>query len=688
MNRTYLALAHPTYAIVYNDIIPAELKGSFEKLISDARIQIQAILALTEPRSVENTIVALDDALEPLSFAYGVVSHLEATSASPELRAAYSEIQPQVTAFFAEIPMNNEIWGAVQACGDRYLRGHGQTLSSTTKRLIERRELAFIREGALLAPEAKRRFQEVQVALSDITTTFSRNVLDATNAWEFYTEDEDALRGLPQFALEMAKNSALEHGKKSGFRLSLQAPSLVPALTYLENRALRQEIWLASAQIARDGKHANGALIAEIVKLRREKAALLGYKSFPHYVLEDRMAQTPDRVVTFIEDLAKQVRPFAEQDNRELTTFAKQHGFTDSELQGWDVAYYAERMRKSQYEIDSEVIRAYFPLDHVLKQLFELAHDLFGISITADGTLTTWDPAVRSYAIRNVGESAVLSYMLLDPFPRSTKRSGAWMNGLHTGERGANRKHDPHLGYIGMNVTPALNGRPSLLTHDDVETLFHEFGHLLHHALSSVPYKALAGTNVLWDFVELPSMILENWTWEDSVLQKLSAHYETGAPLPAELRAKMLAAKNYRSGSFFIRQLGFSALDIELHLREDLTTEQAVLDSAREILQRYTSVKLPPEYAMITGFNHLFSDPTGYASGYYSYKWAEVLEADAFSRFAKEGIRNSGVGKEFREKILAQGNGEDPNLLFRSFMGRDPDPEALLVRSGLARYKA
>jgi oligopeptidase A len=443
-------------------------------------------------------------------------------------------------------------------------------------------------------------------------------------------------------------------------------------MTYLDDAGIREQAWLAYNTRATSGEFDNRELTAKILALRKEKAQLLGFRDFSDLVLDDRMAHRGERAQSFIEDLRQKTDKRFREENRELAAFANR------ELQPWDVGYWAEKQRAALYAFDEEALRPYFPLDRVVEGMFQIFGRVLGIRVAREPGVPGWDPEVRCYAIHDGVSDQYLGSFYSDWFPRENKRGGAWMDTLITGNP---ENSEPHLGLICGNLTPPIDGKPALLTHREVETIFHEFGHLLHHLLSRVEVRSLSGTSVAWDFVELPSQIMENWCWERESLDLFARHYETGARIPEDLFQKMKRAKTFRAANAQMRQLGFGFVDLALHREWDGQTD--LVEYSRNILQKFAPAPLPPNYAMITGFTHLFGSPVGYGAGYYSYKWAEVLDADAFTRFRNEGVFNEKVGREYREKILARGDSEDPALLYRDFMGRDPDPEALLERAGL-----
>jgi oligopeptidase A len=445
-------------------------------------------------------------------------------------------------------------------------------------------------------------------------------------------------------------------------------------MTYLDDRSVRETMYRAFATRAASGQYDNRDILLQILALRQEKAKLLGFAQFADLVTIDRMAKTGAAAEKFLTDLKEKTVPFFERENAQLKAFAG-----GIELEPWDVGYYAEKQRVALYDFDEEQLRPYFSLAGAMAGMFELTGKLFGIRVAAREGVPGWDKDVQYFDIFDAASNEHLASFYADMYPRENKRGGAWMDAFLTGMPG----ESAHLGLMCGNLTPPIGDQPALLTHRDVETLFHEFGHLLHHSLTRVPVRDLAGTSVPWDFVELPSQIMENWCWEREALDLFARHFETGEVIPEELFAKMKRARTYRMANGQMRQLSFSLMDLAVHMRYDPAVDGDVVAWSRAILQEFSAVPLPADHATIASFSHLFSSPVGYAAGYYSYKWAEVLDADAFSRFRDEGVFNPETGRAFRECILAKGDSEDPAELYRQFMGRDPDPNALLLRSGL-----
>ncbi|KYF86920.1 oligopeptidase A [Sorangium cellulosum] len=671
------------FEIPFDRIRSEHVEPAVRALLADARARLEALIAAPGPRTYESTLAALEAVTERLDRAMNVVSHLESTSTTPELRAAYNAVQPEVSEFLSGIALNEGVYGALKAFA---ATPEAEALTGPRRRFFKKTLDDFRRSGAELDPPGKKRLSEIDVELATLTLRFSQNVLDATNAFEFVVEDPARLAGLPPSAIEAARQSAQDKGLK-GYRFTLQAPSYIPVLTHLDDASIRERFYRAYNTRATEGDHDNRPLIRRILELRREKAKLLGYATFADLVLEDRMAKTGAEARRFVATLRERTEPVFAREKDELAAFRREiEGPGALPIEPWDVSYYAEKLRRARYDFDDEALRPYFPLDRVVSGLFEIAHRLYGVRIVPWQDAPTWHPSVRAYRLLEA-DGAQSAAFYLDFAPREQKRDGAWMHGLVTGapsDGGRAAGEDArHLEVLAGSFTPPVGGRPALLNHREVETLFHEFGHMMHHASSRVPIRSLAGTNVAWDFVELPSQIMENWCWEREALDLFARHHETGAPVPDDLLQRMRAARTFRAGAVTMRQLGFAEIDLALHV--DWTPERGdVVEFAREVLARYSPVPLPEGYAMIAGFSHLFSSPVGYAAGYYSYKWAEVLDADAFSRFQEEGLFSRKVGDAFRSQILALGDTQDPMDLYKSFRGREPTLDALLQRSGLA----
>jgi oligopeptidase A len=667
------------FRVPFDQIRAEHVEPAVSELLRGARETLAALAAAGGSRTYENTMRALDEFTEPLDRAMAVVRHMESVATYPELRAAFNAIQGEVSAFYTGIPLNAGLWRHIK---DYAATGEALSLNTERRRFLTKTIDTFRRHGADLDAAGKQRLEEIDVELTKITTKFSENVLDSTNAFELLISEEKDLAGLPPSAIASARQSA-ERKKLPGWRFTLHAPDYFAVMTYLDDATVRQRMYEAFAVRATETERNNRPLIARILELRRQKADLLGFATFADLALEDRMAHTGEQALVFLEDLkAKTHRRFAEE-NRELEEFRRSiEGADAPRIEPWDVAYYAEKQRAALYAFDEEALRPYFPVERVVAGLFDLVGKLYGIQVEEQGGVPVWDPQVKYYNVRDEN-GEFLGGFYTDWYPRENKRGGAWMDSLVTGGPGPDGFR-PHLGLICGNLTPPVGDKPALLTHREVETIFHEFGHLLHHLLSRCETRTLAGTSVAWDFVELPSQIMENWCWERAALDLFARHWETGAPIPDELFGSMKRARTFRAANGQMRQLGFGFVDLLLHTRYDPVTDGDAVEFARTRLQEFSPAPLPPYHAMLAAFTHIFASPVGYGAGYYSYKWAEVLEADAFTRFQLEGIFSRETGTAFRREILCRGDSEDPAELYRRFMGRDPDPRALLVRSGLA----
>lgn len=655
-------LLNISFRVPFDQIQASQVESAIDELLADANRRLGETIASAEP------LHALDTMTERLEYAMNVVRHLESVATTPELRAAFNAVQPKVSVFYSSLTLNEDLWNAIK----RYAAtAEGKSLTGAMKRYQTKTIDSFRRHGADLPPAGKARLKEIDVALTEATTKFSENVLDSTNAYELVLTDERKLAGLPPAAVAAARASAESKGK-AGWRFTLHGPSYLALMTYLDDGPIREQVWRAYNLRGAEAPFDNRGLLKKILDLRREKAVLLGFRDFADLVLDDRMAHTGATAQKFLDDLRVLTEPRFKDENAALEKFA------GKALEPWDVGYWAEKQRAALYDFDEEALRPYFSLDNVVKGMFEIFGRIFGIRVEQETGVPAWDAEVKCYAIYDAASGANLGSFYADWYPRENKRGGAWMDSLITGN--PSERH-PHLGLICGNLTPPVDGKPALLTHREAETIFHEFGHLLHHLLSRVEVRSLAGTSVPWDFVELPSQIMENWCWERESLDLFARHWQTGERLPEELFQKMKRAKTFRGANVQMRQLGFGIVDLALHRLWDGQSD--VVKFARGVLVPFVSAPLPEDYAMITGFTHLFSSPVGYGAGYYSYKWAEVLDADAFTRFRKEGVFSAVVGRDFRDKILARGDSEDPAVLYRSFMGRDPDPNALLERNGL-----
>lgn len=688
----------PDFQVRWSTLVPSAVEPDIRHGLEIAREKIAAISSqdLAEA-DFESTFIAFENATHELNQGWGRLNHLDSVSDNPEQREALGKMLPEVTEFYSSLALNEKLWAVIKAVGESDAIN---VLPPVQQRLVEETLADFRNSGADLPKDKKDRIAEIESELSKLTKEYSEHVLDSTNAWELVITDEASLAGLPDSAKAAAAANARSKGHENAWRFTLQFPSMYPVMQHLHDDTIRRQVWEASSQVGATGEYDNTGLVWAILKLRNEKAEILGHAHFADLTILRRMAKTGQGALSFIENLHSRIHPAYLAEYKQLSQYkAAKSQQPVADLEPWEVAYWAEKQRQENYDFDEEVLRPYFPVDGVMAGMFEIASRLFGITIRQletvfvepgsaipagkESAVEVWHPECAFYEIHDSATSAHLGSFYADWHPRESKRGGAWMNSLYTGGPG-----DPHLGLIIGNMTPPVDGNPALLTHREVETIFHEFGHLLHGLLSDVPVKSLSGTNVPWDFVELPSQIMENFCWDRESLDLFARHYETGEVIPEDLFSKMVAAKNYLSASGFMRQLSFAKLDLELHINlpsyegKDLD----VLD--REVLADYLAPLKTQPPSMMRRFNHLFSSPTGYAAGYYSYKWAEVLDADAFTRFQKEGVLNPETGRAFREHILSKGNSIAPDELYRRFMGRDPDQEALLVRAGLAGLAA
>lgn len=685
MSQTHPFLA-PDFEIKWSQLTPDRIEADVAAALEISKQNIEAIKK--NPAAEANfakTFGALEAATEPLDRAWGRVNHLDSVANSDGLRAALNKMLPAVSAFSSAIALDDELWAVLKNFAES---PQAQKLSPIQKRFLEETCADFISAGADLPTEKKERMAKINAELAQLTQKFGENVLDSTNAWELFVSDESRLAGLPQSAKDAAAEDATAKGHEGKWRFTLQFPSMYPVMQHADDESLRREVWEASGKVGHGSQYDNTKLIWDIIRLRNEKAQLLGHQNFPDHILERRMAKNGNAALSFTSDLHQKIKARFLEEAQQLAEYkAQKTGEAVGLLQPWETAYWAEKQRKELYDLDDEELRPYFPVDQVMDGLFALTSQIFGIKIipAEKGAVETWHPEVKFYQLQDSESGEHLGSFYADWHPRESKRGGAWFNYLETGmPPHEGRAREPHLGLICGNMTKPTATKPALLTHSEVETIFHEFGHLLHHLLSDVPLKSLAGVNVPWDFVELPSQIMENFCWDRQSLDLFARHYETGEVIPEELFQKMIAARNFLSASTFMRQLALGKLDLELHSQANHYLDRDLDEVDREILADYKTPLATESPSMARRFSHLFSHPVGYASGYYSYKWAEVLDADAFTRFQKEGLLKPETGRAFRKEILARGNSRPVDESYRAFMGRDPQLTALLERSGLA----
>lgn len=678
-------LLESTDRIPFDRIDAEHIEPGIRRALSDAQAVVDALASDPAPPTWDNTMARLEDATDSLARTIVPAAHLISVAQTPELRAAYNGILPEISAFWSGLALDPALWARI----DGYSRSaEAADLTGIRRRHLDKTLREFRRAGADLPDDSKERLQEINVELSALAQKFSENVLDETAAFELLIDDESRLRGVPEAARKRFRAGA-EEADKDGWLLTLDYPSIQPILKYCDDRALREQIYKAHALRCREGRHDNRALIARILRLRDELAKLLDFDTFSDYQLEERMARTAAAAAAFETDLAERTRQFWERDVRELNAAAEAAGLDT--LRPWDVSYLIERARRARYDIDEEELRPYFPLDRVQDGLFEIVERVFGFRVREQPNDAVWHPDVRYYELLDERDTTVGGFYT-DWFPRKEKRPGAWMTTFVTGGPRTNG-FDPHQGAICGNFTPPQDGKPALLTHDEVQTLFHEFGHLLHQCTSRVEIPSRAGVHVAWDWVELPSQLMENWTWERGALDLFAHHHETGDSLPDQLFKKMIEAKRFMGGWTQMRQVSYGVVDLDLHTNGapdrlqdseggeevDLREGQRILERARSRFRGFAPSSEFADLHNLTSFSHLFAG--GYAAGYYSYLWSEVLDADVFTRFVADGVLNGKTGRAYVESILSRGDSADPEELFREFMGRDPDPTALLERN-------
>lgn len=681
--------------VQWSKLTPARARVEIREAIEQAKAAVEAICRVTEP-TYENSFAALEESGAAVMRGWHRLQHLSSVMDSPELREVINELMPEVVIYSSSVTLNPQLYSVLKKAAEMPWVAE---LSEVKQRFIRETLCDFRENGADLTDEQKVRFTELSTKLAQLSQSFGEHVLDSTNAWEYVTADENELAGLPESARENARQDALAKGygteEEPQWRFTLQFTSVQPVLTFAEHESLRSRIWHAMNEKG-TGQYDTTGFIHEILALRAEKAAMLGYARYSDYVTSRRMAGSGATALNFINDLHDRVKPAFLAEQEALRLYAQeQSGVEMPVMKPWDVSYWNEKRRKALYDFDSEELRPYFPMTGVLEGMFSIYSELYGIRITQretaciqegealpEGAVEVWHPEVLFYEVHDEESGEHLGSFYADWYPRDTKRAGAWMDCLSCGLPPMNGKPRlPHLALMCGNMSKPVGGKPALLTHYEVQTVFHEFGHLLHQLLSNVEVESLSGCNVAWDFVELPSQINENWTWESEALNRFARHWQSGEALPAELLKKMLAARNYGEASFFMRQLCFGKIDLELHTHTEKYAGRDIEEVDREILADYRIPLTEQSNSCLRCFSHIFNG--GYESGYYSYKWAEMLEADAFSRFAKEGIFNPQTGRDFRRCILSQGNSRPAAELYRDFMQRDPDPSALLKRSGI-----
>lgn len=664
----------------FSQIQPEHVVPAIEQLIQQCRDTIEQVSQIDTP-TWENFYLPQAITGDKLSRAWSPVGHLNAVKNSPELREAYQACLPMLSEYSTWVGQHQGLYqGYVKLKNSPEFA----TYSLAQKKAIENSLHDFELSGISLPADKQKRYGEISARLSELSSQFSNNVLDATMGWDIVIDDDADLKGLPESALEGAKLSA-QSKEKSGYRFTLEFPSYLPVMTYCENRELRQKMYEAYNTRASDqgpnaGKWDNSAIMAETLELRLELAKLLGFESYAELSLATKMAENPTQVVDFLEGLANRSKEQGKKELAELKAFAKE-SYGVSELQPWDIAFYSEKQKQALYAFNDEELRPYFPEERVLSGLFELVKRIFGMRVEEQKEFDSYHENVRFFNIFDE-TGRLRGSFYLDLYARENKRGGAWMDDCINQKRLADGSLQKPVAYLTCNFNKPIGDKPALFTHDEVTTLFHEFGHGIHHMLTEIDVGDVSGINgVPWDAVELPSQFLENWCWEEDALAFISGHYQTGEPLPKEKLTQLLKAKNFQAAMFVLRQLEFGLFDFRLHMSEP--KENIVLDTLKAVKAQVAVVELPTFVRTPHSFSHIFAG--GYAAGYYSYLWAEVLSADAFARFEEEGIFNREVGQSFLDNILTRGGSEEPMVLFERFRGRKPTLDALLRHKGIAR---
>jgi oligopeptidase A len=661
----------------FNEVKPEHVSPAVDSLLTEGRELVEHLATSTETPTWENFALKLEDHSERLGRTWSQVGHMNAVVNSPELREAYNDNLAKLTDFYSDLSQDERLYAKFKAIqsGPEFAK-----LSSTQQKIINNEVRDFKLGGAELPAEEKARFKTISEELSKLGSKFEEHIMDNTNDFAYYVDNADDLAGIPQDAIEAAATAAKE-ADKTGYKFSLHFPSYMPVLQYADNRALRETLYRAYATRASEFSKPewdNTSLISDILKLKQEEAHMLGFKNYAELSLATKMADTPAQVTAFLDTLAKRAKPYAERDIQELRDYAKKLGIND--MQAWDVAYVSEKLRENKYAFSDQEVKQYFPEDKVLAGLFKVTETIFGVQVRkADAPL--WHKDAAFYEISDSSNKPV-AYFYLDLYARNNKRGGAWMDECITRRKKANNIELP-VAYLTCNFSAPVGNKPALFTHDEVITMFHEFGHGLHHMLTQVDEYSVSGIKgVEWDAVELPSQFMENFCWEWDVLRHMTKHVDTGAQLPRELFDKMVAAKNFQAGMQTLRQIEFSLFDMRLHGDFDPNGKLTALDLIEQIRDEVAVLRPPKWNRFPNSFSHIFAG--GYAAGYYSYKWAEVLSADAYSLFEELGVLSNEAGKRFRNEVLAKGGSRPAMESFVAFRGREPSIDALLRHNGMS----
>lgn len=658
--------------VLFNKIKESDFIPALKTAIDEAKKNIETLKK--KPATFENTIEGLEFSSETLDHVLTVYHNLFSAEASEALQALAPEISTLSSKFSNDVSLDEDLFKKVKEVYDSRSE---LKLSQEQKRLLDKTYKSFARNGALLSEVNKQELRKIDEELAPLSSKFAENVLKATNQFQMLLKTEEEIKGLPDSFLEASKGAAKEKNLE-GYLVTLHAPSMVPFMTFSARRDLRQKLAIANATKCTSGEFDNREVVRKTVELRHKRAKLLGFKSHADYVLEERMAKNPARVIQFLEDLLTASKTAALKDVEEVREFATKDGVKD--LQSWDFAYYSEKLKEQKYGFNEEDLRPYFPLDKAIEGVFLVSSKLYNLEFKENSEIIPYHKDVKVYEVRDKASKDLIGIFYADFFPRETKKSGAWMTDYRIQHVVHGKKKVPQISIV-CNFTKPTQTKPSLLTFDEVQTLFHEFGHSLHGLLSNCQYPSIAGTNVYWDFVELPSQFMENFLYEKEVLDLFASHYQTKETIPSDLVEKLKRSAKFQSGYFCMRQLNFALLDMQWHaseegLKEDIFAFEAKVTERTRVLPRID------QSCVSCSFSHIFAG--GYSAGYYSYKWAEVLDADAFEAFREAGLFNPKVSQSFRENILSRGGSEDPMELYKRFRGREPDPKALLRRDGLA----
>ena len=668
-------LLSPFDTAPFSQIKNEHFKPAFLQSIEDARAEIDAITENTDAPTFENTIESLEFSGQQLDRISSVFFNLNSAETNEEIQKIAQEVSPLLSEFGNDIALNEALFNRVKAIYDQK---DSLNLTVEQNTLLDKKYKSFSRNGANLSEEKKTRLRAIDAKLAKLKLTFGENVLAETNKYQLHLTDEADLDGLPDGEKEAAAQLAISKGKEDGWMITLDYPSYIPFMKYAKNRELRKELSLVFGSKAfHNDKLDNQENVLEIAKLRFERANLLGYKTHANFVLEERMAQTPEKVHSFLNELLAKAKPAAEREFKQLEDFAKKLDNIDR-LEKWDSSYYSEKLKQELFNLDDEKLKPYFKLENVINGVFKVAENLFDLQFEEVHDIEKYHEEVKTYKVYDTDKNFI-SLFYADFHPRAGKRGGAWMTSFKSQWKRNGENVRPHISNV-CNFTPSTKSKPSLLTFNEVTTLFHEFGHGLHGMLANTTYPSLSGTSVFWDFVELPSQVLENWCYEKEALELFAKHYETGETIPMELVQKIKESATFQEGMQTLRQLSFGLLDMSWH-GVDPTSITNVKTHEDEAFKNTSLYPETPETCMSTAFSHIFQG--GYSSGYYSYKWAEVLDADAFAYFKEKGIFNKEVATKFKDNVLSQGGTENPMILYKRFRGAEPKVEALLERAGL-----